>query len=417
VTSYTARDERAEARYVVQRVEELLRTYAAGDIAVFYRTNAQSRAVEEELVRARLAYNIVGSTRFYDRKEIKDVLAYLRVVANPQDGVSLLRIINVPPRGIGKTTIDALEHAAAHRQTSITAVAADAANVGLSPPAAARLAEFNQLCARLRALSSGPVTTVVRAILAETGYQDHLQGERNPEAEARVENIEELLTVTEQFDAASDDPSLSAFLEQIALMTDVDTYAAARERVTLMTLHNSKGLEFPVVFIVGLEEGLFPHERSLPESDAIEEERRLCYVGVTRARQRLFLVCARRRHLFGRVEENLPSRFLGEIPEHLVQREEARASGFDEPRVDYAYSQLPEYVPRASSGARVRAAVAHDPNAFTVGQHVRHAEFGEGVVRAVDGSGDHTKLIVRFERVGIKKLMARYAALQRVNHL
>ena len=409
---HTALDERAEARYVARQIEQLVGDGCrGGDLAVFYRTNAQSRALEEELVRTRIAYSIVGSTRFYDRKEIRDLLAYLRIVSNPDDSVSLLRIINVPPRGIGKTTVEALEQAAGQTGRPLGALLADPPP-SVTPAARTRLTEFDRVCARWRTAARSSVTDVLRAILAETGYLSALQSEGSPDAEARVENINELLTVTEEFDATAEERSLTAFLEQVALIADVDTYAATQDRVTLMTLHNSKGLEFPVVFIIGLEEGLFPHERSLDQAEGIEEERRLCYVGFTRARQRLFLVHALRRHLFGRVQENLPSRFLAEIPAALLRQErQAPVVSSDEPTVDYSYSQLPEDgYPRRRS-VFPRPPVSADQGLFRVGQRVHHAEFGAGTVRAVEGSGERTKLTVRFERAGLKKLIACYAAL------
>jgi len=414
VVLFTALDERAEARYVVREIERLMRAdCSAGDVAVFYRTNAQSRALEEELVRTRRAYSIVGSTRFYERKEVKDLLAYLRLTANAQDSVSLLRIINVPPRGIGKTTVDLLDRAAAERGLHHADLLANAASLNLTPSVSGRLTEFDRLCTRLRSAAKTSVTATLRAVLAETGYLERLQAESTPEAEARVENVNELLSVCQEFDSTAEDATLTAFLEQIALIADVDSYAATQDRVTLMTLHNSKGLEFPTVFIIGVEEGLFPHERSLDHPDAIEEERRLCYVGFTRARQRLYLVHALRRHLFGRVQENLPSRFLAEIPDALLHREgEALPGPSDEPTVDYSYSQLTEPSRVVRRTAPLHSSAANDCG-FAVGQRVRHAEFGPGIVRAVEGNGDRTKLTVRFERSGIKKLIARYAALER----
>lgn len=413
IVLHTALDERAEAQYVLCRIDDLRHEgYAAGDIAVFYRINAQSRALEEELVRQRVAYNIVGSTRFYDRKEVKDLLAYLHVIANPDDSLSLLRIVNVPPRGIGKTTIAALEQAANRNGLSLGTIIGDAAGHGLSPAVSARLVQFDRLCVRLRAAATGPVTQTLRAVLAETRYLERFEAEHTPEAEARVENIHELLTATEQFDAAAEDPSLNAFLEQIALIADVDTYAAAQDRVTLMTLHNSKGLEFPVVFIIGLEEGLFPHERSLAHLDAVEEERRLCYVGFTRARQHLFLVHAQQRHLFGRTQRNDPSRFLAEVPAELLRSDAPVPLADDEPTVDYSYSQLPVY---QHATTRAPRPAAGEGNGFIVGQRVCHAEFGPGTVRAVEANGERTKLTVRFDRAGFKKLIARFAALQRLS--
>jgi DNA helicase-2/ATP-dependent DNA helicase PcrA len=413
ITLYTALDEQAEAQYVLRCIDDLKREgYAAGDMAVFYRTNAQSRAVEEELIRHRVAYSIVGSTRFYDRKEVKDLLAYLRVIANPDDSVSLLRIVNVPPRGIGKTTIEVIEQAARHKGVPLNAVITDASGHGVPRAAAARLAEFDRMLRRWRAAASGPVTQILQAVLADTAYIERLEAEHTEEASARVENIKELMTATEHFDATAGDPSLCAFLEQIALIADVDTYAASRDRVTLMTLHNSKGLEFPVVVIIGLEEGLFPHERSLEHPEAVEEERRLCYVGFTRARQRLFLVHALQRHVFGRAQRNEPSRFLAEVPKELLRLELPAPVADDEPTVDYSYSQLP--APR-----RVRIRGPRPPlstgDAFAVGQRVFHPEFGAGTIRAVEGSGERTKLTVRFDDAGFKKLIACFAALQQLD--
>jgi len=222
--------------------------------------------------------------------------------------------------------------------------------------------------------------------------------------------------VTEEFDTTTEERSLTAFLDKVSLIADAVTYAAVQDRVTLMTLHNSKGLEFPVVFIIGLEEGLFPHERSLDQTESIEEERRLCYVGFTRARQRLYLVHALRRHLFGRVQENLPSRFLTEIPAALVRQERpAPVAPSDEPTVDYSYSQLPGNGHPARRSVFHRPPASADQGAFRVGQRVQHAEFGAGTVRAVEGSGERTKLTVRFERAGLKKLIARYAALETID--
>ena len=417
ITLYTAADERTEAQYVARQIQQHLADgYAGGDIAVFYRTNAQSRALEEELVRQRVAYTVVGSTRFYDRKEIKDLLAYLRVLANPDDSVSLLRILNVPPRGIGKTTVDALERTARERGVALATALADPASIPITPAAAGRLTVFAHLCARLRALADGPVTALLRAILRETGYLDRLQAERAPEAETRAENIDELLTATAEFDATAEDPCLAAFLEQIALVADVDTYTAANDRVTLMTLHNSKGLEYPVVLIIGMEEGLFPHGRSLAQAAAIEEERRLCYVGFTRARERLFLVHAEQRHLYGRAQQNRPSRFLAEIPAELLRPQGATVApaDTDEPVIDYSYSQLPAHHQRERRVVRAPSP-ATAAGTFAVGQRVRHREFGSGTVRAVEGHGERIKLTVRFDQGSWKKLMASFAGLEPIS--
>jgi len=416
IVVFTARDEHAEARFVRDEIERAQQAGCAlGEIAVFYRTNAQSRALEDELARARVPYNIVGGMKFYERKEVKDLLAYLRVISNPRDGISFARIINTPARGIGGTTLELLNEAARASNRSLFDVVLDPAEAPLSPAAANRVAGFAATLRRLSEAERDSVTVLLRAVIEETGYLDRLVAESTPESDSRAENVRELITVTEEFDARAVEPGLTAFLEQMALVTDLDGFSAAPDRVTLMTLHTSKGLEFPVVFIIGAEEGLFPHERSLESAEAIEEERRLCYVGMTRAQRQLYLVHASQRHLFGRVQENLPSRFLAEVPAHLLERRQdiSSPSRFfdDEPTIDYSYSQLsdaphrprrlpkPPTFPPGSGGIRL-------------GARVRHKDFGVGVIRRVEGSGDQCKLTVVFERAGSKKLLQRFAQLE-----
>ena len=417
VVVYTAEEEQDEARYIAREAE---RQHNAGrpwgDIAVFYRTNAQSRALEDELVRAGIPYTLIGATKFYDRKEVRDILAYLRVTANPLDSISLLRIINTPSRGIGRTTVDALATAATKQFTSPFELVIDPVSIGLPVSIARKVGAFGELLCRLRGMKDGPVTSLVQAIIDETGYLGRID-DGTSEGSSRSDNVRELLTVTEEFDAAAGG-TLSAFLEQVALVADVDSLTESANRLTLMTLHNSKGLEFPVVFLIGMEEGLFPHERSNDDPDGIEEERRLCYVGMTRARERLYLVHARRRMLFGRRQENAPSRFLDEIPLQLVQREGGRGPTSEsdgDVRIDYSFSQLPRsqwsrpvHRPRPPS-------LAEPVNGLRVGSHVRHGQFGVGVVRAVEGSGDRAKAVVQFSRGGLKKLLLRFANLEIVS--
>jgi DNA helicase-2/ATP-dependent DNA helicase PcrA len=284
----------------------------------------------------------------------------------------------------------------------------------LSPAAANRVADFAATLRRLSEAERDSVTSLLRAVIEETGYLDRLVAESTPESESRAENVRELITVTEEFDAHASEPGLTAFLEQMALVTDLDGFSAAPDRVTLMTLHTSKGLEFPVVFIIGAEEGLFPHERSLESPEAIEEERRLCYVGMTRAQRRLYLVHASRRHLFGRAQENPPSRFLAEIPAHLFERrQDAFPPGRsdDEPTVDYSYSQL-AYEPSSARRLPKPPPLASVSGGIRLGARVRHKDFGVGVVRRVEGDGDQCKLTVVFERAGSKKLLQRFAQLE-----
>ncbi len=415
VRLYTAADERDEARYVTRSIEKLRGGgRKLGDIAVFYRTNAQSRAVEDELVRAGLPYAIIGATKFYDRKEIRDLLAYLRAIANPLDQISLLRIINTPPRGIGRTTADALVTATASGNTPLFDLLSDPVSAGLSVTLGRRVSDFGALMRRLRTRADGGVTPLLQAVIDETGYLGRLE-DGTPEGTSRADNVRELLTVTSEFDAGSGG-GLPAFLEQVSLVADVDSLAESTDRLTLMTLHNSKGLEFPVVFIIGMEEGLFPHERSAADADEIEEERRLCYVGMTRARESLVLVNAQRRMLYGRWQDASPSRFLGEIDSALLRVEAAarRDEDDDEVHVDYSYSQVPR--PQWSPARRPAPPLqTRTVNGLRIGTQVRHQQFGIGVVRALEGNGDGAKALVQFSRGGLKKLVLRLAGLEVVS--
>ena len=406
VVTATAEDDLAEARLVIGEVRQLKSSgRALGEIVVFYRTNAQSRALEEAAMRAALPYAIVGGIRFYERKEIKDLLAYLRVLANPADDASFERIVNCPPRGIGDQTLGALRTAARDAGVSM----ADALTrrfpiAGISAAAAGRVREFGALLGRIgEALDRDGLGTVLETVLGETSYRDRL--EAGGDRASRLEDIEELLGVARDFDlrAAATESTrdrLGRFLEEAALVSDWDRQDASRDRLTLMTLHTSKGLEFPIVFIVGLEEGIFPHQRALDDSDELEEERRLCYVGMTRARERLYLLRAERRLRFGTVSERPASRFLDEIPEAMTRsllpviRPPRRATSG--PVVDYSYSQE----------------VVDDGEGLAAGTRVRHPTFGMGIVRRTEGRGDSEKLSVQFARAGMKKLIRRYANLQ-----
>ena len=413
---YTAADERDEARYVVREVSRLRRHgRRPGDMAVFYRTNAQSRALEDELVYQQIPYTIIGATKFYDRKEIKDLLAYLRVSANPLDTVSLKRIINTPTRGIGRTTVDALAATAAANGVALFELVYDPGPSGLPLAAANRVSRFGDMLQRLRGLRDGPVTALVQRVIDDTGYLGRLE-DGTPEGTSRGENVREFITVTREFDATAGG-SLPDFLEQIALVADVDTLTESSERLTLMTIHNSKGLEFPVVFLTGMEEGLFPHGRSTQEAGGAEEERRLCYVGMTRARERLYLLHAASRNLFGRRVANPPSRFLREIPDGCLARDSAEpreATTADEITIDYSYSQLPGAAQRGRSSSP-RAWETQEIAGLRIGTQVRHAEFGVGTVRALEGRGERAKAVVQFTRGGIKKLMLRFAPLEIVS--
>jgi DNA helicase-2/ATP-dependent DNA helicase PcrA len=418
VTVAVAEDDLAEARMVMAEVRRLVNGgRRLHDIVIFYRTNAQSRAVEEAAMRAAVPYAIVGGIRFYERKEIKDLLAYLRVLANPADEASLERVINTPTRGIGDQTVSALRLAAREADVSIVELLQSSTSVpGLASTSANRVRAFAELLNDLRATLEGDsLAAVLERVLALTSYRERLE-DAGAERASRVENIDELLAVAREFDERSlaDEGArtrLERFLEEAALVTDWDRTADARDRLTLMTLHTSKGLEFPVVFILGMEEGIFPHQRTLDDPQALEEERRVCYVGMTRARAELFLFRAERRLRFGTISERPPSRFLEEIPEEYVklvssaERPTRRTfSAPSGPTMDYSYSQeAPETFGGGGNGG------------LAPGTKVRHATFGVGIVRRSEGRGEQEKLMVQFARAGMKKLIRRFANLEIVD--
>jgi DNA helicase II / ATP-dependent DNA helicase PcrA len=411
VTVAVAEDDLAEARLVMSEIRRMAATgRALHDIVIFYRTNAQSRAVEEAAMRAALPYAIVGGIRFYERKEIKDLLAYLRVLANPADDASLERIINTPARGIGEQTVMTLRTAARDAGIAIAELLQLAGPVpGLAGSSAGRVRGFAELLNQLSVeLGGDSLATLLERLLGLTAYRDRLE-EAGADRASRVENIDELLAVARDFDgrsAAGEDTRtrLGRFLEEAALVTDWDRQSDSRDRLTLMTLHTSKGLEFPIVFIMGMEEGIFPHQRTLDDAQALEEERRVCYVGMTRARVELYLTRAERRLRFGTVSERPPSRFLDEIPAQFV-----KAVGVSErpirraptgPTMDYSYSQLAEPTDAVGNGG------------LAAGTKVRHPTFGIGIVRRSEGRGDNEKLTVQFARAGMKKLIRRFANLE-----
>jgi DNA helicase-2/ATP-dependent DNA helicase PcrA len=403
---YRAWDENEEAGWVAQTVRSL---HGQGleyrDVALFYRTNAQSRVLEDALRRASIPYVIVGGVRFYERREIKDVIAYLRLAVNPADDVAFRRAVAAPSRGIGKATLDRLAEAARARRIPLLAACA-ALPAELSPKARRALEDFARLVARL---AEGRGTMTVPALIDEvagsSGYRDALKAERTAEADARLENIEELVAASEEFVAAreaADTPDshgapLEAFLDSIALVADVDALDDAGEGVTLMTLHSAKGLEFPAVFLTGMEEGVFPHSRSMDDPEELEEERRLFYVGVTRAEQRLWLSYALHRRIQG-YGIGEPSRFLLEVPEaQLVLLNASRS----EP-----------VTPRGIAASAPTAAVEDDDLPFRVGAKLRHARWGEGLLVGIQREGSDVIATVHFASVGRKRLSLQYAHLE-----
>ncbi len=434
VTVFEGESEREEAEYVASTIAaDIARGQAPRAFAIFYRTNAQSRVLEEGLRARNIPYVVVGGTRFYDRAEIKDLLSYLRVLHNPADSIALLRIINVPTRGIGNTTIDRLIAVADQHGLSLSAALevaiADTAILGRT--AQRKVAEFASMLAELRGSVGPSPAALAERVLAVSGYQEALTAEGTMEAEGRKENLLELVTQIREYERESPSPSLADFLERITLASDVDAYDAEQGAVALMTVHTAKGLEFDEVFVTGMEEGVFPHQRSIDGDDgALEEERRLCYVAVTRARKRLVLCRARGRRLSGQTYLGVPSRFLRDLPtegiEHLVtpRREYLegssqgagpwqggwnRAAPFARPRVN---------TPPAAAPGEITVHYDHDygPDgdgdelALRAGVKVRHQQFGTGEVRACHPSGSDFKVTVAFPGVGTKTVLARFLA-------
>jgi DNA helicase-2/ATP-dependent DNA helicase PcrA len=407
VYCYRADDEGAEARYVFEQIRGLMADNPGlnwGSFAILYRTNAQSRTFEEVLARYQVPYNIVGGLRFYDRKEIKDVLAYLRVIANPDDTVSLKRIINTPRRGIGKTTLDRLEKAAQELNVSLWEILRDETSVNtLAGRSAKAVLGFAQIIQDWQGQAdTAPPTQIVQGVLDDTGYITDLRDQDTDEAEERLRNLQELYNAAQQFEDDNEDTNLYMFLANASLASDLDNHDESQNKISLMTLHSSKGLEFPVVFLVGLEQGLFPSYRSLDDPAAIEEERRLCYVGITRAKERLYLTYARERRLYGAREPASPSLFLGELPPELLLSNVATA--------------LPRKLttPIRDIKARRSGQPLTDATTWAVGDRVLHDAHGAGQVTHIFGAGNKLCLAVKFPGAGQKIIDPRITPLQRV---
>src|SRR3954468_7103096 len=428
IVRYHADDEGDEAQWVAHTIADLHDggDHRWGDVAVFYRTNAQSRVVEEGLMRSGIPYRVVGGTKFYDRREVKDALAYLRAVANPADEISVKRVLNVPKRGVGDTTVGRLDvWANAHGVTFMESLRhAEEAGVGTASQRGIR--QFLDLVDALVALVPDGPGEVLQAALERSGYLDELEAEHTVESAGRLENLGELVGSAREFQTVDE------FLEQIALVADTDQIEDDDSKVTLMTLHSAKGLEYPVVFLVGAEEGVFPHIRALTEPEELEEERRLAYVGITRAREKLYLSHAWSRTLFGSTQYNPPSRFLDEIPTELVEHmgEGRRTSGRSSYRSDgggrreswtawnerMADAGRERIVDAAISAGRRSAVTATGAEAMGLrtGDDVRHAKFGDGVILMIEGDGDKAEAVVRFPDAGEKRLLLAWSPLQRI---
>lgn len=424
-------NEYEEGRFVVQTISRLLQdgSTAANEIAVFYRTNAQSRVIEDLLRSNGIAYQIFGGLKFYERMEIKDVIAYLRLVLNSSDDVSLRRIINTPARGIGKATLEEVESIAFERKISLfEAINPVVEERRVHAGATKKLRAFQTLMQELISASKGiSLEELYHLILDKTAYVEMLRGENTPEAQSRIQNLEELDNAIKQFSQErGDEATLQSFLEEMALVSDVDAHNDTSQMVTLMTLHISKGLEFPYVFIVGLEEGLFPSLRGEEEEDELEEERRLAYVGMTRARQKLYLTHARSRKVWGQEQFNAPSRFLSELPEAHVTRQSSVATPHFLRRFQDTYAlpnasfedrssrrkgstnwmesqQVPDYESFSDEGTG---------HSYSKGMQIRHPTFGVGSIFQTEGSGDQLKVSVLFSDNTVRRFVAKFARLE-----
>ena len=440
-----------EANYIVRQINTLKMEeyYKYSDFAVLYRMNTQSRVIEDALMREDIPYKIVGGLRFHERKEIKDIIAYLRLIQNFSDNLSLTRIINEPKRGVGRTSLDNIENLAVSNETSMYEIIKNADKYGLSRVFSNTREFINTIEELHQKIDSLKVSDLIKEVINKTGYLKNLELENTVEAETRIQNIDEFITEAVEFENEAAEPSLREFLEGITLSADIDNVEDSEESVTLMTLHSAKGLEFPVVFLVGMEEGVFPGYKSIGEPKELEEERRLCYVGITRAKENLFLTCSRQRTIFNSTSYNAVSRFLKEIPATMLdgyeQIEDRSYSSYDDTDVnwqygtgrdlssDYSSDYLRESINTyksieknsskvASTTFKFRSAESFlnslnkpeevDLSVYKAGIKVYHKKFGEGVINYVEAEGEDLKVDINFEKSGHKRLMARYAGLK-----
>lgn len=445
IVYYRANDEQDEALFVARTIDQLSREgYSHRDFAVLYRTNAQSRTVEEALLKSNIPYTMVGGTKFYSRKEIRDVISYLNLIANPSDNISYERVVNEPKRGVGPGTVEKIRDFASSQEISLLDASA---NILLSPvkgKAAQAVYDFANMLLDLRErLDDYTVTELVEAVLEKTGYSAALAAQATLESQARIENIEEFLSVTKNFDESPDNSAdesgldkLSRFLNELALIADTDDGDQESSEVTLMTLHAAKGLEFPVVFLVGMEENVFPLSRASEDEDELEEERRLAYVGITRAEKILYLTNANSRLLYGRTNYNQPTRFLREISSDLLDYQGLARPANSSFKVSYANSDISRFGQGVSLAQalqeRKRQAASSSIStgslpfgkssqsqpskpevAWAIGDIAHHKKWGDGTVLAVSGSGNSQELKINFPEVGLKKVLASIAPIEK----
>ncbi len=444
---YRGDDEYDEANYIVRQINHLKMEeyYKYSDFAVLYRMNTQSRSIEDILRRENIPYKIIGGLKFYERKEIKDIIAYLRLIQNTSDNLSLTRIINEPKRGVGKTSLDNIEAISNSQGVSMYDIIKEADKYGLNR-IFGNTREFIQVIEELKTkVDTLSISELIKQTLNKSGYTKALEDENTIEAENRIENLDEFLTVAMEFEEESADNSLREFLESITLSSDIDGMEETEESVTLMTLHSAKGLEFPTVFLVGMEEGIFPGYKSIGEEKEIEEERRLCYVGITRAKENLFLTCAKQRTIFGSTSYNAVSRFVKEIPANMLEGydaleqknesrfndrnnwdyEDRKSSYYDNPVKTYRdIETATSRGTSTSSGFQFRSADSFlqslnkpkgndvDLSKYAAGVKVYHKKFGEGIINSVEAEGEDLKVDIQFEKAGHKRLMAKFAGLE-----
>lgn len=413
---YKAFDERDEADFTAGMVRNAVargdNNY--GDFAVLYRINAQSRVFEDSFMKMGIPYRIIGAHKFYDRKEIKDIIAYLRVVNNPHDDISLKRIVNVPRRGIGKVTLDRAEQLAYDNGVSIYSILLEASKLSELTRASAKIKSFTDMLVKLRSLAEYlDLTELIKSVIDQSGIIKELEQEDTIEAKTRIENIREFQSVVLDFvrNSEEEDPGLNDFLAHVSLIADVDTMADEQDRVVLMTMHSAKGLEFPIVFLAGMEEGVFPSYRSIGEESEMEEERRLCYVGITRAREKLFLTFTKSRTLFGNTTYNRQSRFIDEIPEDLLKYISENSDLIKSDVRKSVTNQISADEWKQRTASFIKAAELNTDE-LVAGTRVLHKKFGAGTITAREPEGSDFKLEIDFDQFGMKRLLASYAKLK-----